>query len=139
MLLKSKSTQALTDGIDLHTLLLPLSGRSLRISRGHHGEPTLGLYDGQRLLDTFTPGLPTTFSLRNAVYGTGTQGEWTLAWGQLTPGTDDLRLAFRLPRTVHSVTPVTIADHFWVAETRGTYDSVAAFPYRTVRGTHAAH
>ncbi|MGW6055197.1 hypothetical protein [Streptomyces sp. NPDC055189] len=138
MLLKSKSTQVLTDGIDLHTLLLPLSGRSLRIGRGHLGEPTLDLYSGQRLLDTFTAGRPTAFSLRNAVYGTGTQGEWTLAWGQLTPGTDDLRLAFRLPRTVHSVSPVTIADHFWVAETAGTYDSVAAFPHRVSRATHAA-
>ncbi|WP_405619626.1 hypothetical protein OG292_32455 [Streptomyces sp. NBC_01511] len=51
----------------------------------------------------------------------------------MPPGTDDLRLAFRLPRSVRPVSPVTIADHFWVAETAGTYDSVTVFPHRVSR------
>ncbi|MFI6146503.1 hypothetical protein [Streptomyces sp. NPDC051109] len=49
--------------------------------------------------------------LRDVRHGNHGGKRWTIAWGKVPRGVEDVHVAFRLPRRVHPVPPVIVADH----------------------------
>ncbi|MFE0510755.1 hypothetical protein [Streptomyces sp. NPDC058964] len=128
MLLKSKSIDDSYVGTDLRELFLPLSGWSLRIGRSGEGLPALAVYDtAGNCVDAMASSFLAPTLLRDVWRGEHNGQLWTLAWGKVPTHVEDVHVAFRLPRRVHPVPPLIVADRFWVAETAGRYKYVAAF------------
>ncbi|MCW2912669.1 MAG: hypothetical protein JWN52_737 [Actinomycetia bacterium] len=113
-----------SEAADDAVLHLPESGCEVRAGRATHGRPALEVYAGGSLYDVAVAGGLGSGLIRGAVRGRGRGRRWSLAWGELPPGRNEVTVVFRSGRRVRPAACRVVAGRFWVAETAGGFRSV---------------
>jgi len=113
-----------SEAADGEVLHLPESGCEVRAGHATRGRPALEVYAGGGLYDVAVAGSLGSKLIRGAVRGRGRGRRWSLAWGELPPGHDEVKVVFRSARRERRAAVRVVAGRFWVAETSGGFRSV---------------